>query len=251
MKIRYKNPLIFSSLVLVLVVFIGFVEKKDSDRTLSGIEVRVKGIADVYFVNEKEILKAIQTEFPLIQPGISMKEVDLNKIEKKVEKHPFVRKAEVFADLKGQVMIEIAQHIPMARIVRPNAADGYISTEGRILPTSPQYTTRVMTLEGSYAESLLKLDEITESHSDLMELIKFIYKDEFWRAQISGMEMPKMSDIRLHQQVGKQVIEFGDANDIQDKFKKINLFYEEILPKKGWNTYSRVNVKYKGQIVCE
>jgi cell division protein FtsQ len=155
MKIKYKNPLIFSSLVFVLVVFIGFVEKKDSERTLIGMEVRVKGIADVYFVNEKEILNALKTEFPLIQQGISMKEVDLNRIEKKVETHPFVRKAEVFADLKGQVMIEIEQHIPMARIVRPNAADAYISTEGRILPTSPQYTTRVMTLGGAYAENLL------------------------------------------------------------------------------------------------
>ncbi|WP_194972891.1 cell division protein FtsQ/DivIB [Aquiflexum lacus] len=251
MKIKYKNPLIFSSLVLVLVVFIGFVEKKDSERTLSGMEVRVRGIADVYFVNEKEILNALKTEFPLIQPGISMKEVDLNKIEKKVETHPFVRKAEVFADLKGQVVIEIAQHIPMARIVRPNAADGYISTEGRILPTSPQYTTRVMTLGGAHAESLLKMEDINESHSELMELIRFIYDDEFWRAQIAGMDIPKKSDIRMHQQVGKQVIEFGDAKDIEEKFNKINLFYEEILPKKGWNTYSRVNVKYKGQIVCE
>jgi cell division protein FtsQ len=55
----------------------------------------------------------------------------------------------------------------------------------------------------------------------------------------------------MYQQVGKQVIEFGEAKDIEEKFKKINLFYEEILPAKGWNTYSRVNVKYKGQIVCE
>ena len=251
MKIRIKNSLIFSSLVIVLVVFIGFVEKKDSERTLSGMEVRVKGIADVYFVNEADILKAVQIEFPLVKPGISMKEVNLNQIEKKVETHPFVRKAEVFADLNGHVMIEIAQHIPMARIVRPSAADGYISTEGKILPTSPQYTTRVMTLGGAYAEKLLQLDDINESHSELLELIRFIYGDEFWRAQIAGMDIPKKSEIRMYQQVGKQVIEFGDAKDIQEKFKKINLFYEEILPKKGWNTYSRVNVKYKGQIVCE
>jgi cell division protein FtsQ len=251
MKIRIKNSLIFSSLLIVLVVFIGFVEKKDSERTLSGMEVRVKGITDVYFVNEADILKALQIEFPLVQPGISMKEVDLNKIEKKVETHPFVRKAEVFADLKGHVMIEIAQHIPMARIVSPSAADGYISTQGKILPTSPQYTTRVMTLEGAYAESLLQFEDINESHSELMELIRFIYRDDFWRAQIAGLDISKKSEIKMHQQVGKQVIEFGDAKDIDEKFNKINLFYEEILPKKGWNTYSRVNVKYKGQIVCE
>lgn len=251
MKIKFKKSLIFSSLVFVLVAFIGFVEKKDSERTLSGIEVSVKGIADVYFVNEKEILDALKTEFPLILPGISMKEVDLNKIEKKVEQHPFVKNAEVFADLKGHLMIEITQYVPMARIVRPNAADGYISKEGRILPTSPQYTTRVMTLEGAYAESLLKLEDISSTHQDLMSLLGYIYEDEFWKAQIVGLDIPKKSDIRMYQQVGKQVIEFGEAKDIEEKFKKINLFYEEILPAKGWNTYSRVNVKYKGQIVCE
>jgi cell division protein FtsQ len=148
-------------------------------------------------------------------------------------------------------MVEISQHVPIARIVRPSAADGYISTEGKILPTSNSYTTRVMTLEGAYAESLLKLEDISESHSDLMAMINYINGDEFWKAQISGMDIPKKTDIRLYQQVGKQVIEFGEAKDLEEKFEKINLFYEEIIPAKGWNAYSRVSVKYKGQIVCE
>ncbi|MCR9014987.1 cell division protein FtsQ/DivIB [Aquiflexum gelatinilyticum] len=250
-KFRIKKSLIFAALTLVLIGFIGFVEKKDSEKVFTGIEIRVKGIADVYFVNEKDILKNIQTEFPLMQKGVSMQEVDLNKIEKKVETYAFVSNAEVFADPKGHVMVEITQHIPIARIVRPSAADGYISTEGKILPTSNSYTTRVMTLEGAYAENLLKLQDISESHSDLMAMINFINEDEFWKAQISGMDISRKTDIKLYQQVGKQVIEFGEAKDLEEKFEKINLFYEEIIPAKGWNAYSRVSVKYKGQIVCE
>jgi cell division protein FtsQ len=251
MKIRIKKSLVFTALSLILIGFIGFVEKKDSQRRFQGIEVRVKGIEDVYFVDEKQVLKSIMTEFPMLSAGLSMQEVNLNQIEKMVETQGFVKNAEVFADLKGNIMVEITQHQPMARIVRPLAADGYISTEGVILPTSPTYTSRVMTVEGAFAESLLRQENIAESQADLLQLIRYIHEDEFWSAQITGLDIPRKNDIRLYQQVGRQVIEIGDATDLEEKFKKINLFYEQILPAKGWNAYSRVSVKYKGQIVCE
>lgn len=251
MKIKVKKPLVMIALAVILIGFIGFVEKRDAARKFSSLEVKVLGVSDVYFVNEQEIHQMVSTAFPHLQSGIALNSVGLHQIEQKVSSHPFVKNAEVFADLKGQVMIEIEQHIPIARIVRPNAPDGYISTEGIILPTSPQYTTRVMTLEGAFAESLLQETDLSKSHPEIMDLINYIHQDEFWKAQIAGLDMPKANDIRLWQQVGKQVIEFGDAHQLAQKFKKINLFYTEILPAKGWNTYSRVNVKYKDQIICE
>jgi len=251
MKNSYKKSFLFGILLLVLVVFIGFIEKKSAERKLSGIEVYVQAVSDVYFVDEKDILKALKAEFPLLETGISFSEINLNSIEKKVESHPFVKNAEVYGDQKGNLKVEIEQHVPLARISRPRAADGYISKGGMILPTSNHYTSRVLILHGNYAEKLLDMDNIEVAYPELMELIRYIYEDPFWRAQITELEIPKKGDIRLYQQVGMQVIEFGDAMDIEEKFKKINLFYKEIIPKKGWNTYSRVNVKYKGQIVCE
>lgn len=251
MKTKLKKILGVSFLLMVLVGFIGFVEKKHAERKFSEVEISIKSVADVYFVDEADLLEQLYAEFPLMKSGVSFSELNLNQIERKVEKHPFVKNAEVYSDQKGNIKIEVEQHVPMARIVRPKAADGYISTEGLILPTSPQYTTRVMLLYGEYAEQLLQEKELNTDHKELLDLIQFIHRDEFWRAQITELEMEKKSDIRLHQQVGRQVIELGDAADLEEKFKKINLFYDEILPAKGWNAYNRVNVKYKGQIVCE
>lgn len=251
MKTRTKKTIVFSLLVMVLAGFIGFVEKQSADKRLNQVHIKVNPIADVYFVDEKDLLQRLETEFPLLKTGVLVSEVNLNQLEKKVESHPFVKNAEVFSDLKGNIWVEIDQHKPMARIVRPMAADGYISTEGVILPTSPKYTTRVLTLEGSYAERLLQEQRLGVEHQGLMDLIRFIEKDEFWKAQITGLELNRKNDIRMYQQVGKQVIEFGAAEQIEEKFKKIALFYDEILPAKGWNTYSRVNVKYKDQIICE
>lgn len=251
MKIKFKKSILFTLLVAVLLIFIGFVEKKSADRRFVDIHISVEGVSDVHFVDEVDILESIKLEFGVLNPGVSLTEIDLGKIEAKVETHPFVKNAEVFLDLKGNIWVEIQQHVPMARITRPLASDGYISTEGIILPTSPIYTTRVLVVEGDFAGKLLEAGDLNIEHQNLLEMIRFIYKDPFWSAQINALDISSNGEINLYQQVGSQIIEFGRAQDIEEKFKKISLYYEEILPAKGWNTYSRVNVKYKDQIICE
>ncbi|HSJ66227.1 MAG TPA: hypothetical protein VK921_01065 [Anditalea sp.] len=249
--LKIKKSIIFTVLTAVLIGFIAFVEKSESTKTFTGIEVIVKGISDVYFVEEHEVITRLNNEFPELRPGTPMTDIQLAKIEKKVEKHPFVKRAEAFRDLKGKILVKIDQHRPIARVARPMAADGYISSEGKVLPTSPVYTSRVLIIEGTGGEALLESKDLSVDHPDLMEMIKYVSKHKFWSAQIASMEIDRKGNILLHQQVGKQVIEFGKPIELEEKFKKVEILYNEILPEKGWNTYSRVNVKYKDQIICE
>jgi len=248
---RIKRSVLLGFVAVVMAALIAFVEKKGNEKQYQHLEVYVQGISDVYFVDEAEIVQILENEFPLLKAGNSLAEVSLGKIEAKVETHPFVKNAEVFRDLKGNVIVKINQHRPVARITRPMASHGYISSEGIILPTSSKYTTRVLTLEGPLAEQLLAMEDLSDEYGDLMALIHFIEKDKFWSAQISGLALDRQGEVKIFQQVGKQVIEFGKPVELEEKFKKISLFYKKILPTKGWNSYERVNVKYKDQIICE
>ncbi|NHE58024.1 cell division protein FtsQ/DivIB [Cyclobacterium plantarum] len=248
---KYKKPVLILLVGLVLFAFIAFTEHKSESRQIAGLEVYVEGVSDVYFVEEKEVASLLRNAFPELDKLSNISEVSINKMEKKVEAHPLVKKAEVYQDLKGTIRVKVRQHIPMARIVRPRAADGYISTTGKILPTSPNYTSRVLILEGSRAQALLQETDLTNNEAQLLELIHFIYQDPFWTAQISSVELLRNGEVNLYQQVGRQVIEFGKPENIPLKFRKIKTFYTKILPEKGWNTYERVNVKYKDQIICE
>ncbi|SHN29464.1 cell division protein FtsQ [Cyclobacterium lianum] len=236
---------------LILFGFIAFAEHKTTSRKVAGLEVYVEGVSDVYFVEEKEVIALLKNAFPGLSEPAGTADISIEQMEKKVEAHPLVRNAEVYQDLKGTIRVKVSQHVPMARIVRPLAADGYISTSGKILPTSPNYTSRVLILEGSRAPSLLREKDLTEKEAQLLELIRHIYQDPFWSAQISSLELLKNGEVNLYQQVGRQVIEFGKPENIGLKFRKIKTFYKKILPEKGWNTYARVNVKYKDQIICE
>lgn len=249
-KAKLKKALGLVTLCLVLVGFIGFVEKQTQLKTYQGFEVDLKAVSGVYFVEDKEIEAIVKSAFPELQTGLPITEVPLADIEKRLSGHPFIKSVQTSIGQKGILKLTINQHEPIARVARPMAADGYITTDGLVIPTSPTYTSRVLILEGAFAEHLMDQGSV-DSMPELMPLIRFVTEDEFWSAQVSELEIHKRDDIRLHQQVGKQVIEFGDAHDIESKFRRIEVLYKEILPRKGWNAYERISVKFKNQIVCE
>ncbi|MDR1436585.1 MAG: cell division protein FtsQ, partial [Candidatus Symbiothrix sp.] len=57
-------------------------------------------------------------------------------------------------------------------------------------------------------------------------------------------------DIELTPRVGNHQIILGKLEDCEEHLEKLKVFYEKILNKVGWNKYSKINLKYKNQIVC-
>ena len=109
-----------------------------------------------------------------------------------------------------------------------------------------------MLVGGELAGQLAQSDLTESPHGvRILKLLKYIDNDPFWKAQISGLEINLNGDILFHPQVTKQIVAFGKAENIEAKFKKLDIFYREILPQKGWNHYRTVNLKYHNQIVCE
>ena len=76
-------------------------------------------------------------------------------------------------------------------------------------------------------------------------------QDPFLKAQIVEIEIDSQGNLTLYPQVGKQYVQFGQPEDWEEKFNKIKIAYKQILPSKGWAYYSRIDVRFKNQIVCE
>jgi cell division protein FtsQ len=73
----------------------------------------------------------------------------------------------------------------------------------------------------------------------------------FWSAQVAQIDINGKGRAVLFPQVGDETIEFGKPEDLETKFRKLKIFYKEILPRVGWNKYDRINVEYEGQVVAE
>lgn len=255
MNSQLKKIWSFAKIAILVVIFfgsIGFVEKRYSERTCTSINVDIDNQFENYFINESDVIDLITNRGEQRIIGESFAELKLKDIEAELLKTKFIRDAEVFKDLEGNLLIKIDQSRPIARMMSRKMADRYISNKGEVLPLSKRYTARVMLIDGAYADNpkLYDLNK-TETGRQLMELLMVIEKDKFWKAQIAQMNIDSKGNILMYTQVSKQVVEFGKPVEIHEKLERLKIFYKDILPAKGWNSYNKVSVKFKDQIVCE
>lgn len=242
-----------SAVVLSLIfAAIGFVNKKHKAKTFNSLVIHLDNQYDNFFVDENDILRLIGASEGGQIMNASLSSIDLRTLERKVRKEKYIKEAEIYKDLKGNIIINATQRRPVARILNTDKTDDYITWDGTILPVSDKYTSRVLLLRGGYEESLsMKNIQDSEYGERLFNLIKFISMDDFWRAQIAEIEVLPSGDLNMQPQITKQQIEFGMPENIEEKFRNLEIFYKKILPRKGWNYYTRVSLKYKGQIICE
>jgi len=249
---RFKKWVKIAFFSLCMLSIIAMTEKRRSEKVCQHVLIHVDDRYENYFIDERDVQLLMTNAGADNVIGKKYLELDLKALENRIETNKYVHKAEVYRDVKGNLLVHTIQNRPVARILRSDAPDAYISDEGEILPVSDKYTARVMLISGSYTGKLLK-QKIKESEEgqQIFELIDFINKDKFWKAQIAQMEIASNGNIMLYPQVGKQLIEFGKAEKISEKFNKLAVFYEQVLPRKGWNYYNKVNLKYQDQIVCD
>lgn len=236
------------TLMLGLISFSGV---KHSRRVIHDVLISIEQEKGNYFIDQPEVLgllNAHNTDYVL---GSKIGDIDLKLLERRVEAHAFVADAQIFHDLKGNLVVEVKQARPIARIYDPYGADKYIDDRGLVLPINGKHTARVPLVEIERKIDLNETIMSSEEGADLFELLRFIDANDFWKAQIAHLVFEGSGEVTMLPQVTKQKILFGKPSDLVEKFKKLEVFYKEILPNKGWNTYSLVNLKFKDQIVCE
>ena len=248
---RLKKSVQVLLMLIVLVVAVGATEYRRQTRVCTRVQVAIENPGVDAFVSESEVRGLVRQEARPIT-GLPLMALDLKQLEQQIEKNPYIEQADVYYDLQGKVHVSVQQSRPMARLIHHKASDAYISTSGKLLPLSAQHTARVMLVSGDYVPKLLQGNWKQDStNAQFLSLIQYIEKDDFWRAQIAQMDIDQAGEVTLYPQVGKQTIRFGKPADISEKFHKLELFYQQILPRKGWNYYDWVNVKYENQIVCD
>lgn len=251
-KFNLRRELKILGAVIITVGIIAFTERKQGDAAIKGVTVKIDNFNGNHFLDESDIMELMQFKKENLM-GTSISSVNLKGIEQKIKKQPFIKKADLYTDLKGNLVVRAELRRPIARIVRNDGPDGYIAEDGTIMPVSEKFTSRVVLVSGSYVSQLLKQNNMHEKEEskNILELIANIRKDEFWNAQIAQLDIDSKARITMFPQVGDEKIEFGKPVDMDVKFKKLMIFYKEILPRTGWNKYDRVNLEYEGQIITE
>jgi cell division protein FtsQ len=251
-KISIRKEVKVVAALIGVSFLIAFSERKQGGAVCNNIQVELENSHDNYFLDEAEIIRQVETSGQSIK-GINLERIDLKKIESKLKLDKHILDAELYGDLKGNLIVSVELRRPIARIIQQDAPDAYIAEDGTIMSVSENYTSRVMLISGPYMKNLLEDEELKKSEEGvkLLQVIKFIRENEFWNAQVAQLDVDGSGRIVLYPQVTGQLVEFGKPDDIEIKFKKLMIFYKEILPTRGWTKYERVNVEYEGQIIAK
>ena len=251
-KLNIRKEIRVGVALLAVCALIGFSEKEQGSIVCRNVFVEISNDHENYYMDEAEVLRLVTD----MQPGMigkNMNELILKDIEKKLKTDSHIDDAQLFADLKGNIVVSVELRRPIARIVRSQGPDAYIAEDGTIMSVSDKYTSRVLLLSGGLCEQLVRASNVIdlEQGAGLLEMIRYINEDDFWRAQIAQLDVNASGDVRMLPQVTGQVVEFGKTEQIEPKFSKLMIFYKQILPQRGWTRYKRVNLEYEGQIIAE
>ncbi|AZQ61112.1 hypothetical protein EI427_02425 [Flammeovirga pectinis] len=236
-------------LVIIAITILYTVANKNKFNNTGEVVINVTNYDAPRFVEDTEIKDAIS------KMNLDRKEMDaisIKDIEQSLNDIQFVRKAEVSKDLKDNLVIDIEQDRPIARVVSASGKSTYINKEGKLIGLSKKYAARVVLITGRGADRLLdeKYWKDTVYGRNLLYFVNKLANDRFWNAQITQLDLQPDMSITAFPQIGKERIEFGYPIDFNQKLGKLKVYYNTIVSSKGWNVYNKIKLQYEGQIVC-
>lgn len=252
-QVLTSQPWRMGYFLVIGMTLMAFAAKRQEHRVCKNVFVTISNEDRIEFVDKPTVTQWLASAEGGFLIGARQSEINLRTLEAKVKESPYVSKASVYQDLAGDISATITQPEPLARILRPGQTDWYITESGKIIPESPKHTVRVLTLqtEGiAFTPAFKEMSDMGETQA-IFELITAINDDPINSKLIGGIVVDRKWEITLEPIIGDQVIQFGKAENIPVKLAKLQSFYEQIIPAKGWDAYHTVKLQFENQIICE
>lgn len=252
LKLNLRKEIKIAVTLIGVFLLIGFTERKQNSATCKNVVIELENINENHFIDEADILQIINSSGQTII-GNSIDKINLRALEAQLKSDTHIEEAELYGDVKGNLLVNVKLRRPVARLVRTDGPDAYVAEDGIVMRVSDKFSARVLLLSGPIVKDLIEAGDLyaSEDSRQIMEMINYINDDPFWKAQIAQLDFNKAGKVFIYPQITGQLVEFGKPEDVELKFKKLMIFYKEILPQMGWNKYDRVNVEYEGQVVAE
>lgn len=257
---KILNILVYVLAVLGLIISLAFSARESDKIQCSRIKIEVDNKSGNFFITDDDVRAMIYSKGDSLI-GSPITSIPIAVYERHIAANPSVKRAEVYTQHNGVFAVKVYQREPILRVFNADGESYYIDKQGSLMPTSANYTARVPVATGFIVErqyemqrhnvaemsdSLKKLSSLDE----LFALATFIRNDQFWKAQIQQIHVEPNGELTLVPTVGDHHILLGTTENMEQKFKKLLLFYQKGLNKTGWDQYSRINLKYKDQVIC-
>ena len=230
-----------------VVLLIAAMQRKNHQQC-TGYEIQISGPEEQLFIDKKKIEEIVFKNRPFINKNIS--DFNLLALERNLEANAWVKDAELFFDHKGKLTIKVSEREPIARVFTRNGNSFFIDSSGARLPLAETQPAHLLVFTDFPAEKGKLRGADSLMMRDMISLSLFINQSSFWSAQIQQVNITPNRTFEMIPLVGNHVVVFGNAENIGQKFDRLETFYKEIMTKTGFDYYVKLDVQYKEQIVA-
>jgi cell division protein FtsQ len=227
---------------------------------LASISKKNKGLCKAYsivingpqnnlFIDQKDVEQILKNETKGNISGASVVSFKLKGLKEVLEKNAWINEAVLYFDNQDELHVTISEREPVARIFSIAGSSFYIDNDAKKLPLSDKLSARVPVFTSFPERKVLTArDSVLLGH--VKEVANYIFHNPFWQSQIAQIDITPEGTFEMFPVVGNHLVKLGDGEKIEEKFRRLMIFYKQVLSKTGFDKYKIVDVRYAGQVVA-
>lgn len=239
-----RHPLVAFCLTVGLLAYLAFslpaTAEMARDDHFTACRINVADSLHTGFVNEADI----SAECGGIKQWIGQRrrgEISLTELESTLRRCDKIEQVNVSVHNDGSLAIDVVPMVPVARVFDVDASY-YINTEGKRISADPRYHVDVPVVVGYFPAE--------RPATRLLPLLDYISADVELDALVSTVKQERDGDIIIVPNIRGHVVNFGDTSMVADKFERLTAFYHKVMPRRGWEMYDTVSVKWRGRVTA-
>lgn len=251
MKNRRIQIAVYTLIIMVSWLIVGLGNASRAGEECRLLRTVIRNQENNHFLDAEAVAEIVRDIQGAEVKGQKMGDLKVADIERGLESNPYVRSAEAYKRPDGVLAVELELRKPLARVIPYGEKGFYLDQELRKVDISPRYTANTVLVRGAFKEPLEPREALVNPVlGELGPLLHFVDEDPFLRSQISEIVIAENGELILFPEVGDVIIRFGKPGNYEAKFRKLQLFYERVLKKVGWEKYKQVDLRFRDQIVA-
>ena len=211
--------------------------------------ITIKGVQNNFFIDKKDVEQLLMKATKGNIKGVQVSSFNLHELEVMLEHNKWINDAELYFDNHDVLHITITEREPIARIFTTGSNSFYIDSAGKIIPLSDKLSARVPVFTGFPDKKILSGKD-SSLLNDVKTMANYIIHDSFWMAQVAQVDITEDRTFEMIPLVGNHLVKLGTAEGVERKFRRLMIFYQQVLSKTGFDKYKVIDVQYKGQVVA-
>ncbi len=132
-KINNHKVILLVLWALAILTFVGWLvfRNTNQDELCKEVVVKIYPSEEIYFVTRSRVIQLLNDSLNQSPVGKPLNRIDLNYLERKLNKSQNVDKANVYTHIDGRIVAEVWQKIPIIRVQKDGDYAFYIDAKGR------------------------------------------------------------------------------------------------------------------------